>query len=493
MTREEPLGYVAEPQKQVPIAYDVDVAVVGGGLSGMFSAIAAGRQGVKTLLLDRFASLGGNLGPAMIVGGSVAGEAPVTLPGGLAGIPQELNDRMEALRSETGHRYADVTNIISHLAAQMALDAGVEILVPVWVGDPIIEENRVTGLFVEGKSGRVAVRAKIVIDASADADVCRRAGVPVITDMPPDPSWPPVMSKQFLRPEFVPWNDTAIYFVMADVDFERFEQFLASDVTLSAEDEAWLAERQQFPFARQAFEDPMIPLLRQAWESGEFYYLKTVEPHVHINTPNLWKGPYDNGLVGSRINMGGAIRRDDMKQHARLETAIRMHVFETVQFFRKYVPGFERAYLLIVAPYFGSRGGPHIDGEYTITPEDTFNGAKFDDVLYRNTHAAQPQYGGEASGFDTPYRSLLPKGMDGLLATGRASAYIRRGHDPGATRARPALMQLGEAAGVAAAMAVQDGIAPRDIEVKKLQRHLLQQGFYLGEPARLAQLGLADS
>ena len=369
MTKEEPLGYVSEPQKQVPIAYDVDVAVVGGGLAGMFSAIAAGRLGARTLLLDRFAALGGNLGPAMIVGGSVAGEAPVTLPGGLAGIPKELNDRMEALHVETAHRYAEVTNIISHLAAQMALDAGVEILVPVWVGDPIIEANRVAGLFVEGKSGRVAVKSKVVIDASADADVCRRAGVPVITDMAPDPSWPPVIRQEFLRSEFVPWNDTAIYFVMADVDFPRFEQFLASDIALTAEDEAWLAEREQFPFARQAFEDPMIPLLRHAWEIGEYYYLKTVEPHVHINTPNLWKGPSENGLVGSRINMGGAIRRDDMKQHARLETAIRTHVFETVQFFRKYVPGFDRAYLLIVAPYFGSRGGPHIDGEYTITPK----------------------------------------------------------------------------------------------------------------------------
>ena len=493
MAKDEPLGHVSEPRKQVPIAYDVDVAVVGGGLSGMFSAIAAGRQGANTLLLDRFASLGGNLGPAMIVGGSVAGEAPVTLPTGLAGIPRELNDRMEALRAASGHKYADVTNIISHLAARMAQDAGVEILVPVWVGDPSMEDNRVTGLFVEGKSGRVAVKAKVVIDASADADVCRRAGVPVITDMPPDPSWPPVIAKQFLRPEFVPWNDTAIYFVTADVDFDRFEQFLASDVILSAEDKAWMAEREKFPFARQAFEDPMIPLLRRAWESGEFYYLKTVEPHVHINTPNLWKGPFDNGLVGSRINMGGAIRRDDMKQSARLEIAIRQHVFETVQFFRKYVPGFENAYLLITAPYFGSRGGPHIDGEYTITPEDTFNGAKFEDVLYRNTHAAQPQYGGEASGFDTPYRSLLPKGMDGLLATGRASGYIRRGHDPGATRARPALMQLGEATGVAAALAVQDGVAPRDIDVKKLQRHLLGQGYFLGDEARLAELGLADS
>ena len=121
MGRATPLGYVAEPARQVPVAYDVDVAVVGGGLSGMFAAIAAGRQGVRTLVLDRFGSLGGNLGPAMIVGGSVAGEAPVTLPGGLQGIPKEVNDEMEALRSETGHKYADIPNIISHLAAQKAL------------------------------------------------------------------------------------------------------------------------------------------------------------------------------------------------------------------------------------------------------------------------------------------------------------------------------------------------------------------------------------
>ena len=493
MGRATPLGYVAEPARQVPVAYDVDVAVVGGGLSGMFAAIAAGRQGVRTLVLDRFGSLGGNLGPAMIVGGSVAGEAPVTLPGGLQGIPKEVNDEMEALRSETGHKYADIPNIISHLAAQKALAAGVEIVVPVWVGDPIIEAQRVTGLFVEGKSGRVAVKAKVVIDASADADVCRRAGVPVITDMPPDPSMAPLIRPQHLRPEHIPWNDTAIFYLLANVEFDRYEAFCASEVTLNAEDRAWQAEREQFPFTRQPFADAMIPLLRRAWERGEYHYQKTVDTHVHINTPNFWMWPSENGLVGSRINMGGAIRRDDMHQHARLETAIRRHVFETAQFFRRYVPGFEQAYLLLVAPYFGARGGPHIDGEYTLTPQDVYTGRRFDDVLYRNTHAGQPHTGGEPSGFDTPYRSLLPKGLDGLLVTGRASAYIRRGHDPGATRARPALMQLGEAAGVAAALAVQDGVEPRDLEVKKLQQHLLRQGFYLGESARLAALGLTPA
>lgn len=68
MTQTNPLGFVTEPQKDVPVAYDVDVVVVGAGLSGLFSALAAGRLGVKTLLIDRFGVVGGNLGPAMIVG-----------------------------------------------------------------------------------------------------------------------------------------------------------------------------------------------------------------------------------------------------------------------------------------------------------------------------------------------------------------------------------------------------------------------------------------
>lgn len=493
MGREPALGYTSEPNRQVPVAYDVDVAVVGGGLSGVFAAIAAGRQGARTLLLDRFVSLGGNLGPAMIVGGSIAGEALATLPGGLQGIPKELNDRMETLRMETGHKYADIPNIISYLTAKLALDAGVEIVAPVWVGDPIIEGKRVTGLFVEGKSGRIAVKTKVVIDGSADADVCRRAGVPVITDMAPDPSMSPMIRSEFLRPEHKPLNDTAIFYMLANVEFDRYEEFRNSDVNLTSEEQRWFNERQQFPFARQPFEEPMIRLLRQAWETGAFFFQKTIDTHVHINTPNFWMWPSENGLVGSRINMGGSIRRDDMKQHALLETAIRAHVFETVQFFHHNVPGFEQAYLLIIAPYFGARGGPHIDGEYTITPQDVRTGRKFDDVLYRNTHAGQTNKGGEPSGFDTPYRSLLPKNLDGLLATGRASAYIRRGHDPGATRARPALMQLGQATGVAAAMAVHDNVTPRNLDVKKLQRHLLEQGFYLGEPARLTALGLSSS
>ena len=85
---------------------------------------------------------------------------------------------------------------------------------------------------------------------------------------------------------------------------------------------------------------------------------------------------------------------------------------------------------------------------------------------------------------------MIPRGLDGLMATGRASGYLRRGHDPGSVRARPALLQLGEVCGLAAAMAVRAGVPPRALDVKALQRELISRGFHLGDAARLRALGL---
>ena len=474
-------GYVTEPQKQVPIAYDVDVAVVGAGIAGLFAGLAAGRQGVKTLLIDRFGSLGGNIGPAMIIAGGLYNEDKGTLVGGLSGIPKELIDRVEAMR--TADNYADETNLVSYLGVKMAEAAGVDLLLAVWAADPIIEDGRVTGLFVEGKSGRVAVKAKVVVDATSDIDLARRAGVPVVAELPYEPSFAPLVKPQRAGGEYRIWNDSALFFVVANVDFAAYDAFAASRATLSEEDLAWAREGNVGRFPQ-----PLLPKLRQAWEAGTFRHTKDLEPNVHVGGAGL--GKFDDGLAAGRLNMRGEIRREDMKQHSRLEAAARVHVFETVQFYREQVPGFENAYLLFVAPYFGARGGPCIDGEYTLTPQEAYTGQKFDDVMFRNTHEGQPMHGGDTSGFDVPYRILLPKGLDGLLVSGGGAAYQRRGHDPTGLRARPSMMAFGETTGIAAAMAVKTGATPKTLDVKTLQRELLLQGCYLGDEARLSALGL---
>ena len=490
MSSEGALGYVVEPQRKVPIAYDVDVAVVGAGVSGMFAALAAGRLGVKTLMIDRFGAIGGNLGPAMIVGGSAVAVAPETLMGGLAGITKELATRMEQLQGIASHNYAEQSNMMSYLGVKMAEEWGVELLLSVWAADPIVEDNRVTGLFVEGKSGRVAIKSKIVIDGTGAADVARRAGVPVITDLPPDPSWSNVIGPRFLDPEYKVWNDTGIFYVVANIDSDVYREFVTGEVTLSDEDKVWLEERNKFPIWSFAMPDPLVPIIRKAWESGEYLFQKDVEPKVHLCLEYKGMSPSDSGLVASRVNMGGEIRQNDMLQHSRLESAIRTHVFETVQFLRKNVPGYENSYLLLIAPYLGGRGGPYIDGEYVVTPDDVFTGKRFDDVVCRNISEPERGSGGESSGYDMPYRMLLPKKLDGLMAAGTTSGYVRRGHDPG-VRARAVMMAIGEVAGTAAALAVRDGVEPRNLDVRKLQRELLSQGYLLGEPERLRELGLA--
>jgi hypothetical protein len=484
MFRGGPLGYVTEPAKPVPVAYDLDVVVAGAGIAGMFAALAAARLGARTLLVDRFGAPGGNLGPAMVVAGGVYNEAEGTLVGGLAGIPKEMISRLEALRGAPRPNYADESNIISYLALKMAEEAGLELLLAVWAADPIVEQGRVGGLFVETKSGRVAVRARVVVDATGDADVALRAGVPLISELPPQPAFAPLVRPELLREEYAVWNDTGIFYLVAGVDLAAYQRFAAARAPVGEDDRAWLQER-----GVAGYPGPLVAPLREAWEQGAFRPTGDVEPRVHLSSPGQFT-PYGSGLAGGRVNVRGEIRRNDMMQHSRLEAALRRQAFETVQFFRRHAPGFERAYLLFVAPYFGARGGPFIDGEHTLTPAEAFTGQRFPDVLFRNIHEGQPVHGGEPSGFDAPYRMLLPRGLDGLLVTGRGAGYLRRGHDPTGMRARPSIMALGQATGAAAALAARNGGSTRTLDVKALQRLLLEEGFHLGDDARLAELGL---
>ena len=424
------------------------------------------------------------MGPAMIVAGSIAGEAEGTLPGGLAGIPKEFFARLEELRGTPGHNYADESNIVSYLGFKMAEDAGVELILSAYAADPIVEDGSVCGLFVEGKSGRVAVRAKVVVDATGDADMASRAGVPIIAEVPPDPSYALLIREPYIGKEFVSWNDTGILYLVGGVNLGKYNEFISRDVALSHEDQTWAEGRLgRFPKA-------LVPALREAWESGQFKPTREIDRKVRMTSSPSFTD-LGNGVACSRVNASGEIHSKDMAQISKLEAALRVQAFEWVRFLRNHAPGFEGAYALCMAPFLGTRGGPCIEGEHTLTPEEAFNGERFDDVLYRNMH--EGLHGGDTSGFDVSYGMLLPKGLDGLLVTGRGAAYLRRGHDPTGMRARPSMMILGQATGTAAALAAKDGVTPRNLDIKRLQKALLQQGLYLGDERRLVELGLKYS
>jgi hypothetical protein len=123
--------------------------------------------------------------------------------------------------------------------------------------------------------------------------------------------------------------------------------------------------------------------------------------------------------------------------------------------------------------------------------QDCREARRFDDVIYRYGEPRALRWMNEHGGVDwtdVPYRVMIPKKTDGLMAVGRSASGI----PDTLLRNREGVMYMGQAGGTAAAMAARSGIEPRAVDVNQLQRKLLKAGFHLGDKARLAELGLGD-
>ena len=475
---------IMEREKEVRLHEAADVVVAGAGIAGSFAAIAAARHGAKTVLADRFGAMGGNIGPALLPAGTLLGgsgyAAEDSVLGGFAGLSLEFRRRVEALnRDEPMHAQSFTT---SYVLGEMAREAGVEWLPSAYAADPVMDGSAVTGLFVETCGGRVAIAAKVVVDATGEASIAARAGAPMIRHTPADPSWGRMVSRQMNDLQYAWWNDTHLLVMVAGVDWARFESCQKESAALSYEDERWAAQYWAKDIPRR-----LVPAARRAFEQEGFRIHGDIEAKVPTYVSPL--ADMGAGVVSYRVGARGQIDCDDAAQMARIENFVRRQGYRFYAFMKRECPGFERAFVVGMSSFLGMRGGPCIDGEHVLTVEEQRDGARFDDALYRNVHAIWA-HGAAASGFDVPYRCLLPRRIDGLLVAGRGAAFIRRGHDPSAMRARVSMMVLGEAAGAAAAMAAAAGVAPRKLDVKQLQRRLVAAGFSLGPPERLRELGL---
>ena len=480
------MGETIELKKTVPVVADVDVLVVGSGIAGSTAAVAAARNGASTMVVDRFGYPGGNMGPGMI-GGAPNLELPSGMADGMPGIPGEFVRRCEAYGNAPllNHYFRD-SQAITYVWLKMMEESGVQTLFNVYAADPIMEGNRVTGLTVETKSGTQAIRAKVVVDATGDADVAFRAGAP--TDD----------GHQYFH--------AGMYFAMANVDIDEYDARVAL-IAPDPEDLRW-AESVERPVGRRFGRlRPLASYLRAAWEAGEYRYLKTVGDlgtmtfdhgifrsvaGVQYVADPLRIGRY--GILGALLGVHGTEKAlsGDTAVMTELEVAARIFIFETAQFLIRRVPGFEKAYLHIIAPYFHSRGGRSVVSEHPITKDDAWSGRQFDDVVFV---ADDPEHRvgrkgeesrGELWAYDFPYRQFLPKGVDGLLVTGRAAII-----QPPCLRVRWMVFLMGQAAGAAAALAAKAGVTPRDLNVRELQS-LLHHEYQapLGDEKRLQELGI---
>ena len=360
----------------------------------------------------------------------------------------------------------------------MLEEAGAEVLLSTTVSDPIMDGDVVKGVYIENKSGRQAVLAKVVIDDTGEADVARRAGAPIL--MPKD-EYNPI--------EGHAPNGMGLWYSVGGVDWDRYQQTLAeTDVT--DEDREWgeqtLGERCAGEYRT------LLPLLRKAHEAGEKLPRTEVVldgTRVPITVHNIRQGKH--GTVHGRLQppRTSAMNAGNGDHISKLEEGLRMMLIEMALFWRKHVTGFEDSHIINIAPFLGTRGGSCIEGEYVMTMDDCKAGARFDDVAYLYgqwvalRHTCEK---GECLWADVPYRVMVPKQIDGLLATGRSASCI----PDTLLRNRMAAMTLGEATGIAAGLCVKKNVVPRDLPRIEYQTALLDAGFWLGDHRRLKELGL---
>ena len=491
---------IKEPAKEVPVVYDVDVVVAGASVTGVFAALGAAKAGAETVLIDRFGSVGGNMGPALIVAGGMASGSPHpdaphsvgVYPPVFMGIPNEFIGKYASLGGGcvtpfSKCHYPKDANVASYTSFKMLEDYGVHLRLSAYCADPIMEGDTVRGIFVENKSGRQAVKAKVTIDATGDADVARRAGVPSLHPK----------NEYTLLDGHAP-NGIGLRFVVAGVDWKAYHAVI-DDMEVDPELLDW--SKKTLGEWGSSKEAVVLPYLKAAYDAGDYTprYMqgigdKPIEIRLGIHsiaTCNEYADDIDDGLA-----MGGAsperidvIDVGDGLHVTEIERSLRMAAFEYVHFCKKYMPGFKDAYLLINAPFIGARGGPCIEGEYTLTMDDCRKAKRFDDVIYLYGEFRAVKYTceqGKCQWVDMPYRVMLPKNVDGLLAAGRCAS----GKPDTLLRNRMAVKHMGQAAGIAAALSAKQGVSPKDLDVKELQRNLLDAGFYLGDRKRLKELEL---
>lgn len=483
---------ITERQKQTPVTCDADVVVAGAGVAGTFTAIAAARSGARTVLVDRFGSVGGNIGPGYIVNGHMVSGRPhpslgyeATIYPGLYGIGKEFLTRYaeiggKGVQPHNRPEWVADSYIASDVARAMLEEAGAVTLLSTQVADPIIESGCVQGVFVENKSGRSAITAKVTVDATGEADLARRAGAPTLHPKAEyhelDGHSPVGMGNIFL---------------FGNIDWEEYEDFLRH-ATWSEEDVDWCTETYGDVF--HAGYKPFVAFLRSAHQAGTFSLINdSIELDGNqIEISASW--PARIGLTGCGQGRGRVQRTIPFDigngwNISKLESALRKRIFEVWRFHHEYVPGFQNSVILTIAPFLGSRGGPVIEGEYTLTMQDCREGKRFDDVLYLYGETRALRWTTERGGAkwaDMPYRVMLPKTLDGMLAAGRSASGI----PDTLLRNRMGCMVMGEACGRAAALAVSEGVAPKQLDVKLLQGALLDAGFYLGDRHRIKELGL---
>ena len=446
---------IAEPAREVPVVHETDVLVIGSGPGGLAAALASARAGVKTTLVERYGCFGGNI-TQVGVEGFAWYRHPKTIDS--EGIGREFEDRARtmgaAIPEPQSISHALDAEAFKYVADCLVEEAGVIPMLHRMFVAPIIEGDTIRGVIVESKAGREAILARLVVDASGDADVAHRAGAP--THMHPKAE---MMS-------------VSVMFSMCGVDKAKFIDAVKADPQTYAD---W-AKDGEWSVTTSGKEDAMFsPFLRKPFQQA---HKAGLLPDNLKTIAGTWGTVSDQGDLTylNMVHMTLDGTDPDDLTHGEIEG--RRQAMQAIAALQQFQPGCESAKLRNFGMTLGIRDTRKIDAMYNMTAADVEGEGRFEDSI-----GIFPEfidgYGiliipTTGRYFHVPYRAMLPKQVKNLIVTGRTIGGDKVSH--AAVRNMMCCAVAGQGAGTAAAVAIKTGQDFGSVDIAAVQTELRRQG-----------------
>ncbi|WP_129723425.1 FAD-dependent oxidoreductase [Xylanivirga thermophila] len=440
---------------KIQFTYEADVVVCGAGTAGAIAAIASANEGKKVALIEQFGAAGGS---------ATLGLVTPLMHTGIEGNPmcsyisQKINGKLIEYGGASGDGSAFDPQMLSLVLEEFLAQDNIKIFYYTFICDVLRKEDSIEGIFVQNKSGRGIISGKVYIDATGDGDVAYLSGADFKSGDEETGKNQPV----------------SLRYMLGGINIEKFREFLAKYGHISDN----ISTAMTIPNRNW----PLYPIFMEAIENGDLVEDDAVYWQI-FGVP----GRKDT-LAFNCPEFFDATDGVDFEDLTHVQLHGKMAIMRQLKFYKKYLPGFENAYISQIATMVGIRESRRIVTDYMLKADDILAHRKFVDGIVQSNYpidihgrklrleanVVDRSFEGNRPFYEIPYRSVVVKGIDNLLVAGRCigADFVAQS----SLRIMPTCRAMGEACGIAAAISIDNNIDLHKMDGSRVRKHMIKRG-----------------